>query len=684
MIDRHNTAVTLDALPLRVHLKTRFRHPAADRTDGESVWVRASRNNVYGFGEGCPRTYVAGDDLPSSLAMIRDWFVNGRVTFVSFDDVQRFVRDNETLIRRFPSAWCAVEMALLDLFAREGQESVESLLGLGPVKRSGRYSAVLGDDRTWRYTYLADQYMIRGMADFKVKVNGNLEKDRKKLHIISELAADHGLGGVRIRLDANNLWAGRMKDAMDHIRDLGGNFFAVEEPVAPGDVDGMSRISTETGLAVILDESLLSAEDLDRFDGVQGTFIGNVKVSRVGGLLRSLDIIRRLKEKGMGIIVGCHVGETSLLSRAALIVAHAAGENLVAQEGAFGDYLVEWEPVLPMLRFGHGGLLDLDSDYYYKTEGGLSRVPVSTWSEGLGMAGRMPFDKDDGHPLILYLEMPDGYRIHSRTWGKTAGDDVVFVIHGGMSHSGWQAPLAEALRTMDKDVTLVAADRRGCGLNAGRGDLGTVKAVIDDVMYHILDLKKHFKRVHLAGWCQGSQYAAIAAAGLGDVVTSLILLTPGFFWNERFRSVLSIAEKMVLGLIRNFDLAPSRKEVCIPIPMQGTDFTLDNDWLDFIEKDTLKTTCITMKSASVMDEIQELSWMAMMNVFQPMLVIMADRDRIVDNDKVLEFIGHRFAEGAVNRLVCVDCAHAVQFEQPETVAAEILSHIRSMSDKDRA
>ena len=45
-----------------------------------------------------------------------------------------------------------------------------------------------------------------------------------------------------------------------------------------------------------------------------------------------------------------------------------------------------------------------------------------------------------------------------------------------------------------------------------------------------------------------------------------------------------------------------------PIPMEATDFTLVDEWLDFIENDDLKTTMITFKSVSIMDEIQELSW----------------------------------------------------------------------------
>lgn len=672
----NETLIHIDVQPLKVHLKTKFRHPAAERTDGESLWVRAWRKGISGFGEGCPRTYVAGDDLASSLAMIQERFVSGKEAFSCFEDMTAFASANQDLIDRFPSAWCALEMALLDLFARERSMSVEALLGMDRISRKARYSAVLGDDRTWRYTYLTDQYMVRNMTDFKVKVNGHPEKDRKKLAIIARLAKDHGLDDLRIRLDANNLWAGKVDAAIDHIRSLEGPFFAVEEPVDAGDAESMGRVSRETGLAVILDESLLTEKDLERFDTVDGTFIANVKISRVGGILRALSLIRALRKRNMKIIIGCHVGETSLLTRAAMIAAVAAGDHLLAQEGAFGDYLVEWEPVSPMLRFGHGGILDLDTVYHYKTVMGLALVPPESWSLGWGMQGRMPLIMDAGDPLIGSLGMTDGTRIHYRNWGETAGDDVVLVLHGGMSHSGWQAPLALALRSLDPGVTVVAADRRGCGLNDRKGDLGTVQALILDVTDHVLYLKRFFKRVHLAGWCQGCQYAAIAASRLGSDVSSLILLTPGFFWNERFRSVLSMAETVVLKLIESFDLAPDRDQAFVPIPMDGTDFTLSPRWLDFIETDDLKTTRITLKSASVMDEIQELSWRAILEVGLPTLMVMASRDRIVDNDKVLQFLGDRFKEDGPNRLIHMDSPHAIQFEHADRVAQEILDHVR--------
>ncbi|MBU1170620.1 MAG: alpha/beta fold hydrolase [Proteobacteria bacterium] len=675
------TAVTLDIQPLQVTLKSKFRHAGATRHEGESIWVVASRKGLSGYGEGCPRDYVAGDDLTSSVIWARDYFQEGHDALACLSSMELWAQENCQLIDTYPSAWCAIEMALLDLFAREHGMGVEDLLHLGKIQRKGSYTAVLGDDHTWRYTYLTDQYLVRDMRDFKIKLNGRLDKDQKKINILLKLAKEYGIDDLRIRLDANNLWAGETDAAIAHIKALTGSFFAVEEPVKARDAKEISRFSVETGLPVILDESLLTPKDLDTYQDLPGSFIANIKISRVGGLMRTLSLIQALKKKGWPIIIGCHVGESSLLTRAGLIASGAAGDNLTAHEGAFGDYLVEWEPVKPMLRFGSSGKLDLDGLYYYKTSMGLQLVPAETWNLGMGMDGRSPCPPPDGDPLIQSLTMPDGYDIHYRVWGKTKGDDVLFVLHGGMSHSAWQAPLAAAMHAISPSVTVMAPDRRGCGLNDKRGDLGTVSQVTSDVTEHILFLKKHFKRVHVAGWCQGCQYAAIAAARLPMDVDTLILLTPGFFWNERFRSVLTIAEKVVLKMINEFSLKPDRDHACVPIPMEGTDFTLNDTWLDFIENDKLKTTMITMKSASVMDEVQELSWVSIADIRQPMLMVMADKDRIVDNAKVLQFMGARFTEKGVNRLTHVNCGHAIQFEDPGTIAKEITMFIEQKAEE---
>jgi L-alanine-DL-glutamate epimerase-like enolase superfamily enzyme/pimeloyl-ACP methyl ester carboxylesterase len=667
----------IEAEPLRLNLKTTIRHAAATRDEGESIWVRAKRHEHTGYGEGCPRDYVAGDDLDTSLTWIKENFSSGKVNFETLKNMKHWTEEKEKEIDNYPSAWCAIEMAVLDILAREKGCSVEELLGITCGNRYSRYTAVLGDQRSWPYTTLVDQYLVRGLTDFKIKLSGNLEKDTKRIDLLEALSVQHHVSALRIRLDANNLWKDRCEEAIKYILKLGTTrIFAVEEPVGAKNVKDITKFSTATGLPVILDESLCTMDDLLLFQNVPGLFIANIKISRVGGLVRALKMVAEVKKWGWPIIVGCHVGETSLLTRAALVVTAAAGESLVAHEGAYGDYLVEREPAQPMLKFGHGGLLDLRSPYYLKTIQGLRIIPVENWETGFGMQCRMPQTPDDGAPDICFLEMPDQYKINYRRWGYPEGEDVVLILHGGMSHSGWQAPLAIQLRAMMPDLTVVAADRRGCGLNDNRGDLGSVHTVIEDVTRHIEYLKKSFKRVHLAGWCQGAQYAAVAASKMPDSLSSLILMTPGFFWNERFRSVLSITENNILAMIKELKLRPDRDHACIPVPMEATDFTLVDEWLDFIEKDDLKITLLNIKSSRIMDEIQEMSWFAMLQNRLPVLAIMAEHDRIVDNNKVRRFIGHMFSGENKNRIVSLASGHAIQFERPEEVAAEILTFIR--------
>lgn len=669
-------AISIEAMPLQLKLKTTIHHAAATRNEGESVWVRATRNGYSGYGEGCPRAYVAGDELDSSVRWVNDNFSNGKADFGNLSDLKQWIERNAAAIDRYPSAWCAVEMALLDLLSREKGCNVEKLLGLDGCKLFGRCTAVLGDDKKWKYTTLADKYLIRGLADYKIKLNGNLERDREKLAVLDDLAARHNIKEIRIRLDANNLWKDRCDEAIEYIKALGGRIFAIEEPVGAKNAKDISKISLATGLPVILDESLCTIDDLSLYINRPGKFIANIKISRVGGLIRALRLIEAVKKLGWPVIIGCHVGETSLLTRVALTAASAAGESLVAHEGAFGDYLIEREPAEPMLKFGHAGMLNLDFPYYLKTVRGLKIIPAENWNTGFGMNCRMPCIQDDGAPEVDFLEMPDKYRIHYRLWGNKEGEDVLLILHGGMSHSGWQAPLAKSLRSMSPGITVVASDRRGCGLNENHGDLGSVRLVIDDVVKQIEFLKKSFRRVHLAGWCQGAQYASIAAAETKGALESLILLTPGFFWNERFRSVLSIAEKIVMEMISEFKLKPEREHACIPIPMEATDFTLVDEWLDFIDKDTLKTTMITLKSVSIMDEIQELSWFAMLKNKLPVLALLAENDRIVDNNKVMQFIGHLFSGESVNQLVSLESGHAIHFEKTQEVATEIAAFIR--------
>ena len=135
-------------------------------------------------------------------------------------------------------------------------------------------------------------------------------------------------------------------------------FKAIEEPLRARDHAGMNRIAEETGCAIILDESLLRADQLSLFSDAPARWIVNLRISKMGGLIRSLELLDLVRRSGLRVVIGAHVGETSLLTRAALTIANAARDILVAQEGAFGTHLLEHDVVDPPVMFGAGGTLD--------------------------------------------------------------------------------------------------------------------------------------------------------------------------------------------------------------------------------------------------------------------------------------------------------------------------------------
>jgi L-alanine-DL-glutamate epimerase-like enolase superfamily enzyme/pimeloyl-ACP methyl ester carboxylesterase len=671
-----NQPIRLHFSELRVPLKATFRQASAARTHGDSLWVEASRGAHRGYGEGCPRSYVTGETRASCRQWLGTWHEVIQSECTSLDTLRDWLASHTAAIDASPSVWCAIESALLDLFARECEQSVEALIGLAPPGGPHVYSAVLGNDEPWKTRFLIDQYCILGITDFKVKLGGDLEVDKQKLRSITELTTWHGVTSHRVRVDANNLWADAPERALDYLRALECEFFGVEEPVRPRDVETHSRISVGLGTPIILDESLCTLADLERYDHAPGRFMANLKVSRVGGVLRALRLVDALRQRGWPIIIGAHVGETSVLTRAAMLVAAAAGPQLAAQEGAFGSRLVEREPVTPSLKWGRGGGLDLRRPYADVTTEGLQLTMPDAWTRGWGLTCRTARRAWTESETVSTQKMSDGYDIHYRQWGPDTGSDVLVVLHGGMSHSAWQRPLADAARARST-LTVFAPDRRGCGLNAARGDLASADRSIEDVVEHLRWLAGRFERIHLAGWCQGGQYAAVAGQRLQHELklATLLLITPGLFWNARFRSVIDMTERVAQALITHFDLAPDREESFAPIPLQATDFTQMPDGLDFIDADPLKTTEVTLKSVVVMDEVQERSWEAILGVQMPLFAMTASGDRIVDNNKVRTYLGPLLAAPG-NRLSEIDAGHAVQFERPDELAAALLEFMR--------
>ena len=347
---------SVEAKPLRIPFRTAFRHASAERAETQTVWVEARAHGETGYGEGCPREYVTDESFDTALEFCAARKQHWLADICDLESLQRWAARHAAQIDRNPAAWTAVELAVLDLLGKTQKRGVESLLGLPALAGRFRYTAVLGDADADAFAAQLRTYAHAGFQDFKVKLSGDAIRDAVKVRCLRAA----GIAPDAVRADANNLWPDA-DAALSHLRALDYAFWALEEPLRAHDYAGMERVATALGAKIILDESFARIGELDSLAGREDVWLVNLRVSKIGGLTRSLDLVRELRERHMKIVIGAHVGETSLLTRAALTVAAAAGDILVAQEGAFGTHLLARDVVERPLMFGAGGVLDVQS-----------------------------------------------------------------------------------------------------------------------------------------------------------------------------------------------------------------------------------------------------------------------------------------------------------------------------------
>ncbi len=336
---------------LKIPFQVVFKHASAERSETQSVLaIIESDNGLKGYGEGCPREYVTGESIESCMAFF-DEFRKELIRIETLGDLKAWILSHREDIDSNPAAFCALEIALLDLLGKETGQSVDILLGFPEVTGKFQYTAVLGIGSSKTFQKQLAFYKQLHMFDFKLKLSGELKGDKDRMHQIKAIPST----ALRVRLDANNLWA-YPEEAIAYIRALPHPVFAIEEPLKTADFEGLVQVYKGTGLKIILDESFCTFKQFRFLKNIPKAWVINLRVSKMGGLLRSIEIAENALKLKIPIIIGAQVGETSILSRVALTLANRVSKNLLAQEGAFGIYLLQWDIIPNPIQFSDNGL----------------------------------------------------------------------------------------------------------------------------------------------------------------------------------------------------------------------------------------------------------------------------------------------------------------------------------------
>jgi L-alanine-DL-glutamate epimerase-like enolase superfamily enzyme len=357
------TVAELQLFAVDLPFKTAFRHAAAARTTSESLFLRmALDSGVVGWGEALPRAYVSGESRQDAFALLRDQVLPALVgqTFQSRPEVVSFLEkcDGKAPSEWVPpdvpqtSAWCCVDLALLDAFGRAfghlaspgGQPSE------GALERY-RYSGVVSAGRGWPYAVSLLKMRAFRFPHVKLKVeeDGAEQAARTARRLLGRR--------VDLRVDANMAWdVDQALEVIQQLRTVGIRSF--EQPIAADDLPGLARLVRESSAAIVVDEGLTDRESLQGFISHQACTGANVRISKCGGLVGAYARCREALDTGLMLQVGCQVGESSLLSAAHLALLSALAPlrpGVRYAEGCFGRHLLREDPASPLVQFGYGG-----------------------------------------------------------------------------------------------------------------------------------------------------------------------------------------------------------------------------------------------------------------------------------------------------------------------------------------
>ena len=157
---------------------------------------------------------------------------------------------------------------------------------------------------------------------------------------------------VDLRIDANGSWRGD-EIAEKIVRLLPFGISAVEQPTSHEEIDVLCGIRGQFPIPVMLDESLTSLNDAqERRLGACDLF--NIRLSKCGGFLNCLRIAAMAHEAGLGYQLGCHPGESGVLSAAGRHWAVSV-DSIRYLEGSYDRYLLGARLTNEDVTFRHGG-----------------------------------------------------------------------------------------------------------------------------------------------------------------------------------------------------------------------------------------------------------------------------------------------------------------------------------------
>ena len=356
----------IDLFHVAVPLKSKVKHASFERTTSDNLVVRARLSDgSVGYGEGVPRSYVTGETIESTFAELKGYDAARALgTIQAIDQVSPQLHklvlpaiQNDLRGMAGNSAQCALELALLDAFGHHFSKSLASFLdGVESYKQwwqlkpaNVRYSGAITAASGRAEKISAWKMRVYGFRDVKVKVGVEGQDDTARLKTIRRILGRK----IDMRIDANEAWdAASLLEQVEPLRQYHPSL--LEQPLPHSQVELLGELRPRLGVPIMLDESLCGWPDAKRAVEYGLADFLNVRLSKCGGILSSLKIMDLAWRNGLGVQLGCHPGETGILSAAGRQVACRL-PRIRYLEGSYDRHVLTDNVIAEDITFGYGG-----------------------------------------------------------------------------------------------------------------------------------------------------------------------------------------------------------------------------------------------------------------------------------------------------------------------------------------
>lgn len=351
---------------LKIPFNFSFRHFLKIRSYSDSIIVELTTDSgLRGYGEGIARPYVTGESINKSVnhivkvllpAIIRNDFPdieNNQNPITALSYIDNSIPDiNSPGIIAWNASRTAVELAVIDCILKNQRKSLNWIL---PAKtKVVTYTGVLTSSNIKQTIEFAKRLNHAGLKYIKMKVGKS--NDYERIAVVRDIMGP----SISIRVDANGAF--NIKKAIQFIKSVGKfNIDSIEQPIKRGNVKDLATVKSNSSIPIMADESIVTYDDAQKLIEHNACDYFNLRISKCGGLYRTLTIADLSKKGEMKIQLGCHVGETAILS--------AAGRHLAAYlsdvrfvEGSYSTLLLSEDISQEKIVFGNGGEAPIFTD----------------------------------------------------------------------------------------------------------------------------------------------------------------------------------------------------------------------------------------------------------------------------------------------------------------------------------